>query len=226
MARTVDETAHGRRRDSFLDAMERLLLSKGFQAATIADVLRETGASKGAFYHYFDSKTALLEGVQRRLLDRMSATVEPAIAAQPSALGKLAVLTEVLVQWKGEHRPLLLESARAWYGPDNALPRERVRELGRDWLTRQLSLIIRQGNTERVFDSARPELDARLAVVLLQDLQESLAKLIIGGPVGGEELAAVNDTIDGYHQALERLLGAAGGSVNFVPRAALDEWLP
>ncbi|ADD40866.1 TetR/AcrR family transcriptional regulator [Stackebrandtia nassauensis] len=224
MARTVDETAHGLKRDAYLDAMERLLQSKGFTAVTIADILKETGSSKGAFYHYFDSKTALLEGVQLRLLDRVAAIVDPVIAAEASALEKLANFSAVVVRWKNANRKLLLESARAWYGPDNALPRERMRGLGRDWLAGQLAQVIRQGNAEGVFDSPRPDVDARLAVVTLQDLQETLVGWIIGRHPDAAERAAIHDTIDGYHHALERLLGAAPGSIHIVPKGVVDDW--
>lgn len=226
MARTVDETAHRARRDGFLDAMERLLVGKGFDAITIADVLAEAQTSKGAFYHYFDSKTALMEGVQRRLLDRMAAAVEPVVAEAGTAMAKLAAVTAVMVRWKEDRLPLLLESARAWFGPDNAQPRERVRELGRDWLATQLELIIRQGNAEGVFAAPRPALDARLAVILLQDLQERMAKVFIAPGHDAEALADVEDWIDGYHAALERLLGAEPGSIHIVPKAALPRWLP
>src|SRR5256886_17475551 len=66
MARTVNATRHMVRRDAFLDVAQRLVQAKGYEAMSIQDVLDELEASKGAFYHYFDSKQALLEaGVER-----------------------------------------------------------------------------------------------------------------------------------------------------------------
>ena len=56
-------TAHAVRRDEFVDAAQRLIQSPGYEQMSVQDVLDELGASKGAFYHYFDSKEALLEAV-------------------------------------------------------------------------------------------------------------------------------------------------------------------
>ena len=62
MARTLDPAAHALRRDEFVDAAQRLIQSRGYEQMSIQDVLDELGASKGAFYHYFDSKEGLLDG--------------------------------------------------------------------------------------------------------------------------------------------------------------------
>lgn len=46
-------------RDRILDAAHRLVLARGFRATSVSDVLAEVGASKGAFFHHFPSKSAL-----------------------------------------------------------------------------------------------------------------------------------------------------------------------
>jgi AcrR family transcriptional regulator len=60
MPRTVNATLYTVRREAFLDVAQRLVQTKGYEAMSIQDVLDELDASKGAFYHYFDSKQALL----------------------------------------------------------------------------------------------------------------------------------------------------------------------
>ena len=69
MARTLNPAAHAVRRDAFVDAAQRLIQAKGYEEMSIQDVLDELGASRGAFYHYFDSKAALLEAVVERMVD-------------------------------------------------------------------------------------------------------------------------------------------------------------
>jgi AcrR family transcriptional regulator len=77
MARTVNPTLHTVRRDAFLDVAQRLIQTKGYEAMSVQDVLDELEASKGAFYHYFDSKLALLEAVVDSFADVGLATVGP-----------------------------------------------------------------------------------------------------------------------------------------------------
>ena len=54
MVRTIKEPSE--RRNDILDAARRLIYTKGYEQMTIQDILDELGISKGAFYHYFDSK--------------------------------------------------------------------------------------------------------------------------------------------------------------------------
>ena len=67
------------RREAFVDAAQRLLQAKGYEHTSIQDVLDEVGASRGAFYHYFASKTALLEAVVTRMVDASLASVAPVL---------------------------------------------------------------------------------------------------------------------------------------------------
>src|SRR2546428_13357689 len=91
MARTVNPTLYTVRRDAFLDVAQRLIQTKGYEAMSVQDVLDELEVSKGAFYHYFDSKQALLEAVVERFADGAIAALAP-VLGDPDlpALRKLA----------------------------------------------------------------------------------------------------------------------------------------
>src|ERR1700674_5720851 len=80
MARTVNATLRTVRRDAFLDVAQRLVETKGYEAMSIQDVLDQLEASKGAFYHYFDSKQALLGAVVERFADGALAAVAPILS--------------------------------------------------------------------------------------------------------------------------------------------------
>lgn len=59
---TATASEHRRR---LLQGMGRVAASKGFVAATIADVVREAGVSKRTFYEHFDSKDACFLALYR-----------------------------------------------------------------------------------------------------------------------------------------------------------------
>ncbi|WP_445271820.1 helix-turn-helix domain-containing protein, partial [Streptomyces sp. DSM 41978] len=63
MARRVKPDEYAARRREILDAALRLIHDKGYERMTIEDVLAKVQMSKGALYHYFGSKQALLEGI-------------------------------------------------------------------------------------------------------------------------------------------------------------------
>src|SRR5260370_25977576 len=65
------------RREAFVEAGERLIQARTYERTSIQDILDDLGASRGAFYHYFDSKQALLEAVIDRTVDARLAPIEP-----------------------------------------------------------------------------------------------------------------------------------------------------
>ncbi|MGH2479577.1 MAG: TetR/AcrR family transcriptional regulator, partial [Ktedonobacteraceae bacterium] len=71
MARTVNEAAYEARRNAILDAAQRAITTRGDEQMAIADLLSELRMSSGAFYHYFDSKPALLLALVERTRDQM-----------------------------------------------------------------------------------------------------------------------------------------------------------
>src|SRR6202165_3788923 len=79
MPRTVNTTLHTIRRDAFLDVAQALVQTKRYEAMSIQNVLNELEASKGAFYHYFDSKQALLEAIVERFADGALASLAPVL---------------------------------------------------------------------------------------------------------------------------------------------------
>ena len=62
MARSVNEKEYAVKRNEILDVAQRFVYTRGYEQMSIQDILDELHISKGAFYHYFDSKQALLEG--------------------------------------------------------------------------------------------------------------------------------------------------------------------
>lgn len=53
-------------RERLLDAAKKLVMSKGFAGTSIDDVLKETGMTKGAFFHHFRSKADLARELVKR----------------------------------------------------------------------------------------------------------------------------------------------------------------
>jgi AcrR family transcriptional regulator len=66
-------------RDSVLDAMRELLLSRDWSAITLADVARAAGISRQTIYNEFGSRQGLAQGYALRLADRLVNAVDDAI---------------------------------------------------------------------------------------------------------------------------------------------------
>ena len=63
MARVAKEEERAVKRNAILDAALQLVYTKGYEQMSIQDILTSLQISKGAFYHYFNSKQAVLDGL-------------------------------------------------------------------------------------------------------------------------------------------------------------------
>ena len=120
MARTVNLVEQAARRDAILDAAQRLILSNGYERLTIQDILEDLQISKGAFYHYFDSKPALVEALTERLVDDSERALAR-IAKDPElgAAEKLQLFFGEIIRWKSARQNLMVAMLPVWYAPDN-----------------------------------------------------------------------------------------------------------
>lgn len=225
MARTVNENARALRRDEFLNAAQRLLRTKGYEQMSVQDVLAATGASKGAFYHYFDSKQALLEAVMTRVADVVAAELAP-VAELPDvgALDKMGRFFCALAASKVRRRDLLIELTRVWQSDDNAIVRQKLRPAITARVAPILATIVGQGVAEGVFDVRDPARTARVIVSLVQDLNDTLADLFLAVDAGLDDWRAVEQTVAAHTDALERILGVPDGSVALVDLTVLRQW--
>jgi AcrR family transcriptional regulator len=213
MARTLDPEAHALRRDAFLDAAQRLIQSKGYEQMSLQDVLDELDASRGAFYHYFDSKVALLDAFVGRMVDAATATLEPVVAdPDVPAFEKLARVFSGIADWKMERKELMQAVMTVWLSDENALVRERFRRHTALRLTPLLAGIVRQGKAEGVFDVGSPEHAATVFVSLVLGANETASQLLFARRSGAISFEDVERTLAAYGEAFERVLGLTAGS--------------
>ncbi|MEW9702688.1 TetR/AcrR family transcriptional regulator [Paenibacillus sp. SI8] len=57
---------------TIMDTTERLIQEKGCRQTTLQDIIRETGLSKGAIYHYVSSKDELLGLILKSRVERIN----------------------------------------------------------------------------------------------------------------------------------------------------------
>jgi AcrR family transcriptional regulator len=224
MARTVNSTLHTVRRDAFLDVAQRLVQTKGYEAMSIQDVLVELEASKGAFYHYFDSKQALLEAVVERFADGAMASLAP-VLNDPELPG-LRKLEKVFagIALKAEQKDLMLAIIEVWDSDHNAIVREKVRRLSERIMVPLFSAVVRQGVDEGTLKVDSPDETARVLVSLMQGFQLQATDLFIARQAGTISFEVVQRAVAANTEAFERILGIPKGSVTLTDEPTLRFW--
>jgi AcrR family transcriptional regulator len=215
MARHVKPDEYAARRNEILDSALRLIHDKGYQAMTIQDVLDDLRMSKGALYHYFDSKQALLEGIVESMGRSGSAALQSVVDADLDAIAKLHAYFDVSNAWKAEHATEVVTAMRLWRHENNALLRQKMSQETMRHSTPALEAIITQGCEEGVFDTAHPH----EAAVIIAGMGLHLADAIIdaidedGSDSFGARGSRAQNVVAAYTDAFERILGAPGGSL-------------
>jgi Bacterial regulatory proteins, tetR family len=64
------------RREKLMDAAQALFLGKGFEAASVDEVVRAADVAKGTFYFYFKTKHDVLQGLRARFIEEWCGRLE------------------------------------------------------------------------------------------------------------------------------------------------------
>jgi AcrR family transcriptional regulator len=77
------------RRQQILDAAQTVMLRRGLNGSTMAEIADVAGLGKGTIYLQFESKQQLVAGLRQRYVDRIEREVATKIAAHPPGVAQL-----------------------------------------------------------------------------------------------------------------------------------------
>jgi AcrR family transcriptional regulator len=229
MARTVNVAEHAARRDAILDAAQRLILCNGYERLTVQDILDDLQISKGAFYHYFDSKPAVIEALTERLVgDSVQALVPIVTDDKVGALDKMQRFFGEIIRWKSARQNLFVAMLPVWHSPDNIVFRVQLDRSVAKRLAPLLAMIVRQGVDEHLFATAHPEQAATIIITLIQALQAVMAEQLLASAHRSPDAPSVKDMVATYGahiEAIERYLGIPAGALHRADTRTIRSWI-
>ncbi len=160
-------------RAKILESAVKLFSARGYNAASVDDICKDAGISKGAFYHHFESKQALFHA----LLDGWLQTIDNAIEASkdktvPETFMQITEAFPYIFETAGEGLPMFLEfwlqasrDEKMWQA--SIAPYRRYQK--------HFTSLIKKGVDEGSFVEVNPELASRMIIstamgLLLQSL--------------------------------------------------------
>ncbi len=226
MARIVKKEEYKAKRNEILDFSLHLVYSKGYAQMTIQDILDGLHISRGALYHYFDSKQALLEA----LVERMGSAAVQAflpILQDPdlTAIQKFRRYFEASYQWKNAGKTVIMSGLRMWYTDENALIRQKLTSASMKGTPLILEPMIRQGIQEGVFTTPYPRQVAVILAGAALNLADSIVGLMFSPKVDQVTIQELDALLAAYFDTVERILGAPPGCLHVFGPGAFNEWL-
>jgi AcrR family transcriptional regulator len=239
MARTVKKEEYTAKRNQILDAAQRLVYTKGYQRMTLQDILADAQISSGAFYHYFDSKPAVLAAFIERIQEETEKPLLPIIHdPHLTAIEKLQGFFDMLDRLRIARKADVVKLMRVWYTEDNAIVRLKVDEAVVKQRAPLLTEIVRQGIREGSFTTAHPDQAGEVILSLLQGMGNTHAKLLLSvrqesdGATESRELSCIDDVVGSivathaaYMEAIERVLGAPPNSFYRADAESVKVWV-
>jgi AcrR family transcriptional regulator len=227
MARVAKKEEFDLHRNKILEAASRLVYTTGYEQMSIHDILAELQISKGAFYHYFDSKQDLLEALIERLASQAIQLMTPIAQDEHlNATEKLLRVFDSAARWKTARKEYLLSLVKIWYTDDNAILRLKTQAAVMPLVTPLITSIIRQGIGEGVFHTIYPEHSCEIVFSLLMCMGDSMSKQLLQPEPDQETLQYLEALTATYQDAMERILGAAPNSLPLFDTSILREWFP
>jgi AcrR family transcriptional regulator len=207
------------RRGELLDCAQALFLARGYDNASLNDVIAEAGVSKGAFYHYFASKEALLEALAERLARQALADVQD-ILDDP----KLDALTRLNAFMAGSRRKKIEDAARQWalfetlFRPENLVLFHRINAAASALFTPVLAKIVKEGVKQGQFRTFDAEGVAEMLLQLGSATRGIIARAIAVGSDAeiNQAIRMLERRIKLYGIALDRIVGLADRSLRLT----------
>jgi TetR/AcrR family fatty acid metabolism transcriptional regulator len=174
---------------------------KGYHRATVDDIVRESGTSKGAVYHHFGNKEALFVALVDDFAARLAGAVAAAIEQSHGAVGKIEAGLRAGLETFAAHRDLahiiLLESTSV--GP--AYQAKRAEIHGR------FAALIQGYLDQAVAERTIPPLDTRIATLAWLGAVNEL--VIVSLSTGAPDLVA--EVVPALAPMLLRVIGVEDG---------------
>lgn len=150
--------------------------AKGYHGAVVDDIVAASDTSKGAFYHYFESKQGIFLTLMDGLGELLETGVAAAIGEERGALRKVEAALRIVLALAEEHRDLVKIVLVEAVGLGPALERKRLD------IHRRFIRVIRRHLDRAVEEGAIPRQDTALAAqAWLGTLNEVITQWLTDG---------------------------------------------
>lgn len=202
------------RRTQILDASEKLFFEYGYEQTSIQDILDALHMSKGGFYHYFDSKLAVLREIcERRAENRYERLNGELYVSRRSPIDKLNRLLGLMNLFETENTQFAALMLKICYRDGDASIREFTRRIALERLTPYMNDVIAEGMEEGTFFSRYPMEIGKLALMLAWDVDDATCRILASEPDNPDCLIRIMETLNAYRESIETLLGADCGTI-------------
>ena len=186
-----------KRKQELLQIAYGMFLTQGYENTSVDEIIEAAGIAKGTYYYYFQSKEQMLEAVIGMMIEAEAEVARQVLASEMPVPQKIVGIVSS-VRPTQEERPI----EDALNRPENVLMHDKLqRQLLADILP-LLSKAVEEGVRDGLFACDHIPERVRMLLLLSCDLFDE-----------GQYTQA---DVDVFIDMMEKLLGAAPGTMDFV----------
>ena len=210
------------KRAQLLDAAEKLFFEKGYDRTSVQDILDALGMSKGGFYHYFDSKEAVLRAVsERRAEARFERLTQELYGSRRGPIDRLNLLLGMANLYEREDLRFATMMLKLCYIDGDAAMREHRRRILLDRLAPYVADVIGEGMADGSFHARHPMELGKLLLLLALDADEEACTTLARQSGNPDALIDMLELMNAWREAAEDLVGAPFGSIRLFDATRL-----
>ncbi len=212
------------RKKQILETAERLFCEKGYEKTSVQDILDVLKLSKGSFYHHYESKETLLQGMCVKRADAAAQRLTEDKTRQYGIAGVNQTIG-AMIPFNGEGLEFLSVLLPVFLLPEGRSIRDSYQEaLKAAFRGPLLNALDSAAENKDIFMDA-PEQMAEICLDLINDLWSAVSEKVIRAEVETGESPDMGDIlalIDPYRKAIESILTAPFGSLTLISMPELQ----
>ena len=214
------------RRAAMLDRALALFVQRGYDNVSLNDLIADAGVSKGAFYHWFPSKDALIAALAERSAKEQLAAIEDSLAeCSGNALDRLNAVLQAGFDVKMRMgTPEHLAAMVSLLGPENAHLYGRIVRTGEDLFRPLLTQVISDGVAEGIFDTFDPEGVGDMIQALAARTNSKFLDVVgaTDEPARDHAIDVLTTRFRLHGLTIDRILGLPDASITVLTRAQVE----
>lgn len=204
------------RKEAIIRTSEKLFFEKGYDETSIQDILDALSISKGGFYHYFESKIALLEEISRQ---KCAANIErirmELFSGRLTSVQKVNLLLGSIFPFEHETPEYNALTFKVSYIDGDVHFRDQTRQYMLNELCPLMNEAVFEGIADESFFVRYPGHIGRILVMLGYDACEEVCRMLAENADDPDMMINMFDMLNAYRETVEGMLGATYSSIRF-----------
>ncbi|MBN1778932.1 MAG: TetR/AcrR family transcriptional regulator [Candidatus Buchananbacteria bacterium] len=204
-------------KDKLVKTAMALFYRNGFDKTSVAEIVKQAKVSKGAFYHYFDTKIDILRSIANAKARELTGVIQKIVDNQKlNAIEKFNQVIREAQMFKLANVSEHMQIYKITENAENVRLKKEMMQAVALVISPLLERIFQQGVKEKFFDTAYPK---ELAVTYFDIglvLSQPLVKLAMDLDKRPENAKIIKRQLLFFEDFLTRILGAKSGAIKFA----------